>query len=162
MKKNYLNELRKNRDFKATEIIKKNLYKNRAEADSLKKGLLREIALIQNRTRGPLFELMAETLIIKVFGEHEFISQKRIVTPFGVRFVDKYIPEKKIMIEVKSGYVRLNKFIREQVKKDNYLLINHPEIDEVVWLCFRGATTPLINFIKSNGIEYIDIQYDLF
>lgn len=158
--KKYLKELRENRDFKATEIVKNSLNDSGVDVRDLNKNLLRDISLIQNRTRGPLFELMAEVIIGNVFGVNKFDKQIVYSTPYGKRRIDLFIPETGVAIEVKSGYGRSRKFIREQIKKDNYILANEPNVKQIVWVCFRGATKPLIALLQKNGIEYCDIEYD--
>jgi hypothetical protein len=158
----YLDDLRRNRSFKATEIIQSSLEKTGIRRSELDKSLFQKISLIQNRTRGPLFELMAESIIGKVFEISEFDRQKVFKTPFGDRKIDLFVPDKKIAIEVKSGYARSTAFTRKQVKKDRHIIEHQDEVDRVIWFCFRGATSPLIRYMASNSIEYCDIEYDSF
>nr|VFJ65142.1 MAG: hypothetical protein BECKFM1743C_GA0114222_103874 [Candidatus Kentron sp. FM]VFJ65994.1 MAG: hypothetical protein BECKFM1743A_GA0114220_103975 [Candidatus Kentron sp. FM] len=158
--KAYLQELKQNREFKATEIVKNSLNNAGIDVNDLNKNLLRDISLIQNRTRGPLFELMSEVIIGNVFDVKEFDKQTVFSTPFGKRRIDFLIPEQGVAIEVKSGYGRLRSFIRDQVKKDRYILDHEPNIKQIVWVCFRGATEPLIRLLQENEIEYCDIEYD--
>jgi len=160
--KNYQKELKKNRDFKATEIINNSFEKSDIDIKVLNRNLLRDISLIQNRARGPMFELMAEVIIRNAFGIKNFNKQNVYSTPYGKRRIDLFLPETGVAIEVKSGYARSKKFIREQIKKDNYILNNEPLVKQIVWMCFRGATKPLIVFLKKNNIEYCDIGYDKF
>lgn len=103
---------------------------------------------------------MAEVIIGKVFGVKKFSKQNVYSTPYGKRRIDLFIPETGVAIEVKSGYGRSRKFIREQIKKDTYIVANEPEIKQIVWVCFRGATKPLIALLQKNGIDYCDIGYD--
>lgn len=162
--KNYIRELRQNRDFKATELLKNSLCKTGVEIKDLQKRFLSDIALLQNRTRGPLFELMAEVMIGNVFNVSEFDRQAVFTTPDGVRRFDLFVPSQGIAFEVKSGYVRLRRFTREQINKDRHLLANDERVKRVIWVCFRGATAPLINALDGKGlkpeIEYFDIGYD--
>ena len=153
----YLYELRKNREFKANKILKDCLDNNFWGTN---KKLLRDISLIQNRTRGPLFELMAEIIIGKVFGVSEFDKQTVFSTPYGRRKIDLFIPDQSVAIEIKSGYARLKNFIKKQILKDNYILINDPGVKQIVWVCFRGATKPLVTYLKKNCIDYVDVEYD--
>jgi len=158
--KDYLRELKENRDCKATEIVKNSLNNSGFEVKDLNKDLLRDISLIQNRTRGPLFELMAEVIIGNVFGVKEFKKQNVYTTPYGKRRIDLFIAETGVAIEVKSGYGRSRKFTRKQIEKDSYILQNEPNVNQIVWVCFRGATKPLITLLHKNGIQYCDIEYD--
>lgn len=165
----YLDDLRKNRYFKATEIIQSSFEKTGIRKSELDKSLFQKISLIQNRTRGPLFELMAETIIGKVFKINDFDRKKIFKTPLGDRRIDLFVPDEKIAIEVKSGYARSTVFTRKQVNKDRYIIhytlfiIQHEaEVERVVWFCFRGATNPLKKILNHNGIEYCDIEYDIF
>lgn len=158
----YLDDLKKNRSFKATEIIQSSLEKAGIKKSELDKSLFQKISLIQNRNRGPLFELMTEAIIERVFGINEFDRQAVFKTPFGDRRIDLFIPDNKIAIEVKSGYARSTAFTRNQIMKDNYLIQHTAEVERVVWFCFRGATNPLMKFLSTNGVEFCDIGYDTF
>ncbi len=120
----YLNELRKNRAFKATEILKNDFNNLGIEITKINKNLLKDISLIQNLARGPLFELMAEVIIGNVFGVKKFKRQNIYKTPYGQRKIDLFVAETGVAIEVKSGYGRLRRFIWEQIKKDKYILLN--------------------------------------
>lgn len=156
----YKKELRENRALKATEVLRRSLDDAGVGIAGIGKSLLKDISLIQNRTRSPVFELMAEVIIGNVFGVDGFRKQNVYTTPYGKRRIDLFIAEAGVAIEVKSGYVRSRKFIREQVRKDRYILSNEPEVKQVVWVCFRGATQPLINLLNKGGIQYCDIEYD--
>jgi hypothetical protein len=158
--KTYLMELRENREFKATDIVKNSLNNAGIDVKDLNKNLLQDISLIQNRSRGPLFELMAEVIIGNVFNVNEFDKQTVFSTPYGKRRIDLFIPRQGVAIEVKSGYGRLRNFIKEQIKKDAFILTHEPSVKQVVWVCFRGATKPLTELLQKNGIEYCDIEYD--
>lgn len=162
--KSYIRELRQNRDFKATEFFKNSLFKTGVEIKDLQKRFLSDIALLQNRTRGPLFKLMAEVMIGNVFNVSEFDRQAVFTTPDGVRRFDLFVPSQGIAFEVKSGYVRLRSFTSEQINKDRYLLENDERVKRVIWVCFRGATAPLERTLKGKEhepeIEYFDIGYD--
>ena len=154
--KKYQKELKKSRSLKADEIIKDFIDKH-----GLKKKLLKELSLLQNRTRGNLFELMGELSVNSVFGITNFDQQKTFYTPLGIRRVDLYSKKEGIIIEVKSGYARSRAFVRKQIEKDHYIVKNHPEVKKSIWLLFRGATQPLIKYLKKHNIEYVDLEYDL-
>ena len=159
--KGYLKELHRNREFKANEILKDKLQETGALPEDSRERIIKSISLIQNRTRGPLFELMAEVILAKIYKFENYDRQAVFETPYGKRRIDLYIPDQKLAIEVKSGYARSRKFVRTQIKKDHYVLRNNPEVEKIVWICFRGATKPLISYLKKHDIEYYDLEYDL-
>lgn len=160
----YIHQLRHNREFRATELLKSSLDNQGVKVKTLGGNFLKEIALLQNRTRGPLFELMAEVMIVKAFNLSEFNRQAVFITPFGVRRFDLYVKSGGIAFEVKSGYARLRSFTRKQIQKDRYLLENDETVKRVIWVCFRGATAPLLNALMGSGpepnIECFDIAID--
>lgn len=161
----YNRELRHNRDFRATELFKTGLVDAGVNVQVLRKGFLQEIALLQNRTRGPLFELMAEVMIGKTFNISNFDKQAVFIVPgLGVRRFDLFEPGRGIAFEVKSGYVRLRGFTRKQIEKDKYLLAHDDRIKKVIWVCFRGATVPLVRALERGEptvvIDYYDIGFD--
>ena len=154
--KPYIKELRKNRDLKANEILKMDLI----DKFNLRDGLLRELSLIQNKARGNIFEIMGEVIVGNTFNIDKFSTQTVFDTPYGKRRVDLYDEKNGIIIEIKSGYARSKSFIRKQIKKDSYILNNHKNINRAIWICFRGATSPLQLFLNKYNIEYFDIEYD--
>ena len=151
---------KENRDFKATKNLRKGLVKKNIDVEELGPGLLRKVALIQSRARGPLFEMMTETIIGNVYGTKKFEKQTVFSTPYGKRRIDLFIPETGVSIEVKSGYGRLRAFTRTQIKKDKHILDHEPTVEQIYWFCFRGATRPLIAYLEKNGIGFCDIEYD--
>lgn len=148
------------RAYRATAVIRDGLADSGVAPDGLSKNLFQDIALIQNRARGQLFEKMAEIMIGNAFGVRDFKKQICFMTPHGKRKIDLFIGETGVAVEVKSGYGRLCKFTKEQIEKDRFILEHEPEVSQVVWMCFRGATRPLIASLKKNGIDYCDIEYD--
>ena len=154
--KNYLKKLKKNRSIKADEILKGFVTEH-----GLRKRLISEITLLQNRTRGDLFELMGSLTVSNVYNIKDFTSQKVFETPLGKRKVDLFSEKEQIIIEVKSGYARSNSFTRKQIQKDVYIVNNYTEVKKAVWILFRGGTKPLIHCLEKSNIEYIDVEYDL-
>lgn len=157
-----MNEFNKpNRRFNSgVDVIKRCLSANGVDIRTLDNDLWKKGSLTQNRARGEMFELMAETLIHNVFGQKAFIKQKTYVTPHGKRVIDLYEAESRVAIEVKSGHVRLSRHIKKQIDLDFYIMKNEAEVENIVWMCFRGATKSVINILKSKGIQYCDIEYD--
>jgi hypothetical protein len=154
--KKYQKDLKQLREQKADQILKDDLI----DKYGLRKGLLKEITLIQNSSRGRIFEIMGEVTIAKVFDVEDFDKQKVFNTPYGKRRIDLYSKEKGVIIEVKSGYARSKAFIRKQIQKDLYILENESHIKKAVWICFRGATKPLMKLLENSNIDYVDMEYD--
>lgn len=152
---NYKKELRQNRALKADEILKDFI-----DQYGLRKNLLTEITLLQNRTRGSLFELMGELTISNIYNIKNLQTQKIFNTPIGKRKVDLFSTTERLMIEIKSGYARSNAFTRKQIKKDAYLVRHNSDVDKCVWLLYRGATQPLKRYLEKYNIEYFDVEYD--
>lgn len=77
----------------------------------------------------------------------------------GGRYIDQYA--NNIAYESKVGYTCLSSRIRLQILKDAWL-VDNGYVDAVVWEFFRsditgriGATSQLLELLKSKGIEYI-------
>jgi|BioPla2DNA2_1021312.scaffolds.fasta_scaffold101836_2 hypothetical protein len=73
--------------------------------------------------------------------------------------IDQYA--NNIAYESKVGYTCLSSRIRLQILKDAWL-VDNGYVDAVVWEFFRsditgriGATSQLLELLKSKGIEYI-------
>ena len=154
--KKYQKELKRSRSVKADKILKDFVDKH-----GLKKKLLKELTLLQNRTRGNLFELMGEVSMNSVFRISDFEQQKTFDTPLGKRRIDLFSEKEGLIVEVKSGYARSRAFVRKQIEKDFYIVKNYPKVKKAVWLLFRGATQPLIKCLEKYNIEYLDLEYDL-
>jgi hypothetical protein len=154
--KKYQQDLKELREFKANQILKDDLI----DKFGLRKSLLQGITLVQNRTRGKIFEIMGEVCATKAFEIQNFSRQTVFNTPYGKRKADIYDEKQGILIEVKSGYARSKHFTREQVQKDFYILKNYENIKRIIWVCFRGATKPLISYLHKHSIEYFDVEYD--
>ncbi len=126
----------------------------------------REMCNLQNRTRGQLFELMGEVLTVNNLRDRLRIGpddkpqkQKTFITPHGRRRNDLYYDSLRLAVEVKSGYVYLNKSTRAQIEKDRWLL-QAGYVEAVVWLVFRGGSSNAIAALKKADIETIDIEWD--
>lgn len=154
--KNYLKSLKKNRSIKADQILKDFINKY-----DLRKKLLSEITLLQNRTRGNLFELMGELTVSDTYNIKDFETQKIFDTPWGKRKVDLFSSNEQLIIEIKSGYARSNSFTRKQIEKDKYIINNYKDVKKSIWILFRGGTKPLTKFLDKSNIEYLDVEYDM-
>jgi hypothetical protein len=139
--------------------------------DEMEQSFYRDMRNLQNRTRGPLFELLAEVSIQQTFRDGrnlkssvglELAPEKhvRFETPDGLRVADLYYRADRSVVEVKSGYIYASRDIKAQVKKDRWLLANHDEVDEVVWVLFRGGSAPLLAHLGEAGIRWIDMKDD--
>lgn len=154
--KKYLKNLRKNRSIKADEILKDFIDKH-----NLRKKLLSEITILQNRTRGSLFELMGELTVSDIYDIKDLETQKTFDTPLGKRKVDLFSESEQLIIEIKSGYARSNSFTRKQIDKDIYIVNNYNEVKKAVWILFRGGTKPIIKYLDKYNIQYFDVEYDI-
>jgi hypothetical protein len=47
-------------------------------------------------------------------------------------------------------------FVREQIKKDAWLL-KHQKVDQIWWLLFQGATPSVLKALTNSGVIYIDV-----
>ena len=121
--------------------------------------------LSQNKWRGSLHEKLAYFAVMEHVSNFGPISEFEILidkTHFNCfdeqrlkRRFDIYVPKLKFGYEVKSYRVGLRKFIRNQIKKDNWLL-KARKVKEIRWLLFEGATIHLKKELTANGIVYID------
>ena len=76
----------------------------------------------------------------------------------GGRYIDQFV--NGVAYESKVGYTALTQDIKMQIAKDAELLSTNPEFKKVVWCFFKspvtgeiGASQPLLNALKSAGIE---------
>ncbi|UAA37286.1 hypothetical protein KIH87_11115 [Paraneptunicella aestuarii] len=162
--KKYIKGLKEHRERKAKAMLvnvfeSSNLDIN-AHGKPFLDDIIKNIIPLQNRTRGSIFEVMAEVIIGNTFGITDFDKQVSFVTPYGVRRIDLFSKNQAVAIEIKSGFARLNSATRAQVRKDISILNNEDSVDRVVWFCFRGATKPLIKHLTESQIEYVDLEYD--
>ncbi|MFW5444327.1 MAG: hypothetical protein ACKE51_08490 [Methylococcaceae bacterium] len=49
-------------------------------------------------------------------------------------------------IEIKVGYTSLSTFVKDQLKKDNYLFLNNNEVERVSWHLLGKAASPSESF----------------
>ena len=162
--KKYLHNLKQNRERKAKQMLEQVFESSNLSmaehGETIFEGMIKDFIPLQSRTRGAIFEVMAEGLIGNTFDITDFKRQRVYHTPFGKRKIDLYSPKREVIIEIKSGYARLNKSTRLQINKDGYIRDNEPGVNHVVWFCFRGATAPLTRYLEKNNIEVIDLEYD--
>ena len=79
-----------------------------------------------------------------------------------IRRLDLFIEATKTAVEVKSGFVKLTKFVKDQIIKDVELR-RLGKIDEIVWRFFKSDATKLsgpskdvFDLLKENGIKVLD------
>jgi len=162
----YRHGLRQNRQRHVKKALGEML--GRAGAEVVTDAFLRDLISLQNRSRGALFEVMGDALLsnhlrreapdvdLTVADRHCTVQ-----TEFGRRIVDLWFRDRQLLVEVKSGYVCASKSIRRQITKDRWLLENNPNVERVVWVLFRGASTRTLGLLDDAGIEAIDIEYDV-
>lgn len=124
------------------------------------------ITSILNRSKGSSYEKMATAIVLANAVEELDIKEPLILVDKKVfacyedgnenRRCDIYLENRNIAYEVKSYRPCLCRFVREQIKKDAWLL-NHQKVDQIWWLLFQGATSSVLKALTSNGITYIDV-----
>ena len=123
----------------------------------VEKLYLQKMTAIQNETRGKLGELFGEvSLTANGMADESDIFRDTVVfsTPYGKRRIDVWHDERKHALEVKSGYACLSKIVRNQIRKDKFLMENGT-VACVSWRLMKGGSTPLINILEANKIEVL-------
>jgi len=160
----HLAALRENRSRRFESNLKPALVAGGVDPSLFQSRFFQDMALLQNRTRGPLFELAGELLLIRHlarlgYAGTELRKQVRLPADDELRIADFYAPAIKTLFEVKSGYICWSKAIRHQVGKDAWLLRNSPEVAEVIWLLFRGASAKALSHLAAMGIVCVDLGF---
>lgn len=160
----HLIQLRESRSRRFESNLKPALEAGGIDPSQLRQRFFQDMALMQNRTRGPLFELAGEMLLMghlqrRGHAGAEIRKQARFPVGDGLRIADFYVPAIKTIFEVKSGYVVWSKPVRLQVKKDAWLLKNSHEVSDVLWLLFRGGSARALAGLKAAGIECFDLGF---
>ncbi len=124
-----------------------------------------EIIVDQNRHRGKFYENIAMSIVIGSLSEDVDVSKLTILQDSqsfscyndGIkkRRYDIYIKELELAFEVKSARIILNKFTRQQMQKDKWLLENKC-LKEVRWLLFEGASKKCLEALTQSKIIFID------
>lgn len=123
----------------------------------VEKLYLQKMTAIQNETRGKLGELFGEvSLTANGMADERDISRDTVVfsTPYGKRRIDVWHNERRHALEVKSGYACLSKFVRNQIRKDKFLMENGT-VASVSWRLMKGGSTPLVKILEANKIEVL-------
>ena len=158
----HLETLRNNRSRRFESNLKPLLEAQQGESVQFSHGFFQNMALMQNRTRGALFELAGEVLLtghLRRMGlvGMELRKQVRFAVGDRIRIADFYVPAIKTIFEIKSGYVVWNKPLRQQAEKDAWLLDQAQEINRAVWFLFRGGSTRALAGLEASGIECFDL-----
>lgn len=158
----HLVTLRNNRSRRFESNLKPLLGAQLGDAVQFSQGFFQNMALMQNRTRGTLFELAGEVLLtghLQRMGltGTELRKQVRFAVEDRIRVADFYVPAIKTIFEIKSGYVIWNKPLRQQAKKDAWLLGQSQEVTRVVWFLFRGGSARALAGLEAAGIECFDL-----
>ena len=159
MSNEYKRELRENRDRFLNVLNQKYGFL----PPDVERLYLRKMISIQNNTRGKLGELIGEVSFTATgMGEEEDIIRDIVTfpTPFGKRRIDVWHTINKHALEVKSGYACLNKFTRNQIRKDKFLL-SEGTVSKVSWRLMQGGSRPLIKFLHQSEFEVLEGWPDL-
>jgi hypothetical protein len=162
----YKAELRRSRQRHVKAALGEQLQRAGVAGSAVEEDFLQDLLRLQNRTRGAVFEVVGEALVashLRRRGLDPGTAQRHVCvkTPWGRRFVDLWFAEQRAAVEVKSGAVCARRSLRRQVRKDRWLLEEHPDVDQVVWLLFRGASAALARELERAGIEAVDVQWDV-
>jgi hypothetical protein len=109
-------------------------------------------------------ELLVHTAIAELLREEYRLKQLPSAqtvfrTPMGRRRMDLYFCESQFAIEIKSGFVRSTRDVREQVEKDSWLIQQQPDqVAEVLWIFLRGATGSAREFLDSRRIAWMNLD----
>ena len=161
---NHLNTLRGSRSRRFDSNLKPSLDAEGIDSGQFRQRFFQDMALMQNRTRGPLFELAGEGLLmghLQRLGHAgaELRKQVRFAAGDNLRIADFFAPAFNTIFEIKSGYVVWSKPVRLQAAKDAWLLKQSLEVTEVVWLLFRGGSARALDGLESAGIECFDLGF---
>jgi hypothetical protein len=121
----------------------------------------------QNYSVGKLHEWLAAMVVQQSLYEdaatkHCIVSMDKkyfdcFIGGTAKRRFDIYVEELGTAYEVKAYRPRLTKFIREQIKKDTWLL-GQNKIKRVQWVLFKGGSKALLETLTQCEIEYLDIS----
>ncbi|MFZ2854537.1 MAG: hypothetical protein WAZ34_10580 [Rhodocyclaceae bacterium] len=161
---NHLITLRENRSRRFDSNLKPALEARGIDSGQFRQRFFQDMALMQNRTRGSLFELAGEVLLtghLQQMGHAgaELRKQVRFAAGDKLRIADFFAPAIKTIFEVKSGYVVWSKPVRLQAAKDAWLLKQSPEVAQVVWLLFRGGSARALAGLEAADIECFDLGF---
>jgi len=154
MSKEYRLDLRANRD----KILEDLREKYGLIPPDVERLYLRRMIAIQNNTRGKLGELLGEVSLTSSGKAKEEDIIRDVVTfstPFGKRRIDVWHTITKHALEIKSGYACLNKFTRNQIRKDKFLL-SEGIISHVSWRLMYGGSHPLIKSLQQSNFEVLE------
>lgn len=160
----HLATLRQNRTRRFESNLKPLLTAQGVDTKQFSQRYFQDIALMQNRARGNLFELAGEVLVtnhLKRMGHArvDLRKQVRFAVADGVRIVDFFVSEIKTTFEVKSGYLTWSKSVRLQAKKDAWQLDQSHAVARVVWFLFRGSSPRALAGLQAAGIECFDLGF---
>jgi hypothetical protein len=154
---------------KATGSIKYPLSGDNPALNILPDSFWKEMIIEGNRVKGKGYEKIATSLIISSLKEKLDISKLTILLDkkwfycfennTNKRRYDIFIKELFVGYEIKSSHVIHNQFVREQIKKDKWLL-DRKMVNEVRWILFNGATSNVLKALTQNKIMYLDITGD--
>jgi hypothetical protein len=151
---------------KHTGSIKYPLSGNNSALGLLPDSFWQNIQLDVNRAKGKGYEKLATALVVNSLKEKLDTSKLTVVIDKEWfycfdgnscrRRYDIFIKELFVGYEIKSSRVVYNKFVREQIQKDKWLL-EQKKVNEVRWILFNGATRNVLQTLTRNKIMYLDI-----
>jgi hypothetical protein len=151
---------------KRTGSIKYPLSGNNPALDILSDSFWQKMIIENNRAKGNGHERLATSLIVDLLKGKLDVSKLTIRTDkewfycfeenVRKRRYDIFIKELLVGYEIKSSRVVYNKFVREQILKDKWLLENK-KVNEIRWILFNGATPKVLQALTQNKIMYLDI-----
>lgn len=162
----HLNVLRENRARRFESNLKPLLTAQGAAVAGMRQRFFQDVALVQNRARGGLFELIGEHLLVNhlrrqgVPGE-SLRKQVRFDTPDGIRIADFLCTATGTIYEMESGYLIWNRSARMQAGKDAWLLAQGREVRQAVWFLFRGGSAKALVGLTAAGIGHLDLGFGI-
>jgi hypothetical protein len=125
-----------------------------------------KIVLNNNKDVGKGYEKLSARLFIDSLKDKMDISKFTILIDkkcfhcftgnTTIRRFDIFIEELLVGFEIKSSRVVNNKFVRNQIQKDKWLLQNRV-VNEVRWVLFNGASQNVLQSLTQNKIMYLNI-----
>lgn len=120
-----------------------------------------------NRSKGSMFEKMAAMVVLSNALEALELTTPEVVLDQKVflcfedapkkRRCDIFLENERIAYEVKSYRPSLTAFIREQIRKDAWLL-EQKKVTQVWWILFGGATKRVLEALTQSRIIYLDVS----
>lgn len=122
--------------------------------EELNRTYERKIRSIRARTRGRLGEVLTATILPREIRDGVVYDKAVFDTPWGSRRVDNFLEKTRQAIESKLTRVVASRRIREQIRKDRYLL-DQGVFSEVIWVLFYGGSKRLLALLREHDIRVV-------